>query len=148
MQKTLKGEKASVAEFAEYVLKTCPYCSNPYLKVVRRPDTIHYAELRCLSCGRFIQWLPNPNQTERKKTSRYSLGDVARFHGFSVPFCFLCLRQKEDLGSNETLTIDHIIPLSNGGEDKLENLQILCSACHKLKNWVYTYVNLHLRGEK
>lgn len=130
------------------MVKSCPYCGSPYLQINLRPDTVHYAEVRCLACGKFVMWLRNPNKTGRTETSRYDLQDVARFHGFAVPFCFLCLRQAEDLGSKETLTIDHIVPLAKGGEDKLENLQILCSACHKLKNWVCTYMNWHLKPEK
>ena len=31
------------------------------------------------------------------------------------------------------LTVDHIIPVSKGGTDHLENLQLLCSACNALK---------------
>ena len=36
--------------------------------------------------------------------------------------------------SKTRLTIDHIIPLSNGGANKIENLQWLCQECHWNKN--------------
>lgn len=32
-----------------------------------------------------------------------------------------------------TLELDHIVPHSEGGEDALENVQWLCTACHKRK---------------
>jgi hypothetical protein len=32
--------------------------------------------------------------------------------------------------SEENLQVHHIVPVSNGGKDKLENLQTLCSDCH------------------
>jgi len=30
--------------------------------------------------------------------------------------------------------IDHIVPLWNGGTDKVDNLQVLCYECHKKKS--------------
>ncbi len=32
------------------------------------------------------------------------------------------------------LTIDHILKRSNGGSNKINNLQLLCRPCHKLKD--------------
>ena len=34
---------------------------------------------------------------------------------------------------DRSLTIDHIVPVSKGGTDHLENLQLLCGACNSLK---------------
>ena len=36
--------------------------------------------------------------------------------------------------SHEDLTIDHIIPTSQGGSEKNRNLQVLCVRCHAKKN--------------
>lgn len=36
-------------------------------------------------------------------------------------------------GSSENLTIDHIRPVSRGGDNRLENLQILCQSCNSSK---------------
>jgi 5-methylcytosine-specific restriction endonuclease McrA len=40
-----------------------------------------------------------------------------------------CLR----CGSSEDLTVDHVIPLSLGGPNTIENVQPLCSACNGIK---------------
>jgi len=41
-----------------------------------------------------------------------------------------CLR----CGTTDSLTIDHIIPINKGGENKLMNLQTLCKRCNSSKS--------------
>ena len=36
-------------------------------------------------------------------------------------------------GTNEELTVDHIVPLSKGGTDLLHNLQTMCKTCNMKK---------------
>lgn len=40
--------------------------------------------------------------------------------------CYIC-------GEFDNLTVDHILPKSQGGKDNIENLQLLCVECHKVK---------------
>ncbi len=37
-------------------------------------------------------------------------------------------------GSHVKLVIDHIIPINKGGRNVVENLQILCQKCNRLKS--------------
>lgn len=39
-----------------------------------------------------------------------------------------------ECGAQDNMTVDHIIPLSKGGTDKLDNLRFLCRGCNSKKN--------------
>lgn len=123
----------------------CDNCNSPIVFVSTQETSIHYGKLVCSKCNKWFKFVTKPNPDgERKGTSRYELEQVMKFYKLEEPFCFFCLRKKEQLGFNETLTRDHIKELDKDGEDILENLQLLCSACHKLKNWMRLYLNWHL----
>ena len=131
------------------VEKICPSCKS-HLIFTETPKLIHYGKLDCPKCKKWIKWIKNPKCVKKRtKTSKYTIKNIMKFHKFSEePFCFLCLRTLKQLGEKETLTIDHIKELSKEGINGIENLQILCSACHKLKNWTGLYMNLHLNKTK
>ena len=129
----------------------CKYCGSN-LKLELTPNMIHYGRLDCVNCNRFNGWARNPegtNYDSKRIGSRADVRKVAEYHKMNQenPICFFCLRKKEQLGVNETLTVDHIQELDIGGKDEVYNMQILCSACHKLKNWARLYVNWHLNGK-
>jgi len=128
--------------------KTCPTCKK-HLIFTETPKNVHYGRLDCPLCKKFIKWVRNPEIAEKRRygTSKYSLEQVMKFYKIEEPFCFICLRKQNELGKHETLTRDHIQELDKGGKDELENLHILCSACHKLKNWVRLYLNWHLKND-
>jgi len=113
-------------------------------------NSVHYAKWVCGSCDKWFAWIKNPEKEgQRTRTSQYDIRRVMQFHRYhKEPFCFFCSRILEQLGCNETLTIDHIEEINDGGQDVLPNLQILCSACHKLKNWNRLYHNKHINGIK
>ena len=116
--------------------------------IILTPDTPHYAK-EVDDQGHFIKWVPKPTPEGESRTisTRYTLEQVLRFHKQTDSRCFFCRRMKAQLGSHETLTLDHIAEIGDeGGRDELENLQVLCSACHKLKNWMRLYFNWHMRG--
>ena len=47
------------------------------------------------------------------------------------PYCATC----NHVGTNDNpLSVDHIIPKSEGGTDALENLRVLCLRCNQRRN--------------
>ncbi len=112
--------------------------------IILTPESVHYAK-EIDDKGNFVKWVPAPNpEGVRKQSTKYGKTQIIKFHNFEKYFCFFCGRTQEKLGYNETLTIDHIDPIRESNRDELENLQILCSACHKLRHWAELYTNKHL----
>lgn len=136
--------------------KICEVCCSGII-LTKTPNNIHYGRLDCPKCG-FVGWAKNPNSNRNKGTkllrqgNRLTVDKIREFHGFKEPFCFMCLRKKNELGIRETLTADHILELRDTKEgenrDDVKNGQILCSACHKMKLWLTTYVNEHIKGKE
>lgn len=134
----------------------CEGCKSSLIKTLT-PNSPHYARLDCPKCG-FKGFARNPNNPRNKGTKLLRIGNrltvekIMKFHKFKEPFCFMCLRKKEDLGIREVLTADHILELNetedNENRDRIENGQILCSACHKMKLWITTYLNNHIKGKE
>jgi len=134
----------------------CETCNSP-LKKTLTPNNIHYARLDCPKCG-FVGWARNPENPRNKGTQLLRVGNnltvegIQNFHNYKEPFCFFCLRTRKELGIRETLTADHILELreTEKGEnrDDVSNGQILCTACHRLKLWVTTYLNEHIKGKE
>jgi 5-methylcytosine-specific restriction endonuclease McrA len=127
----------------------CRGCGSENLVFVPTQDTIHYGKMICGHCKMFSHWIKNPEspRTNTLRINSKTIQDINLFHKIKEDICFFCLRDRKQLGSKETMTIDHIIELDKGGEDQIWNMQILCSACHKLKNWARLYMNWHFNKE-
>ena len=86
------------------------------------------------------EWLHSPN-------SRFQVPEVIRLHRYirppyaEVPFsrkniflrdgyrCQYCGKK----GTSETLTVDHVIPISRGGKDSWTNVATACKQCNNYK---------------
>ncbi len=132
----------------------CEVCSSE-LKLTLTPNSPHHGRLDCPRCG-FKGFAKNPNSPRNKGTRllrtgyRLTVEKIKKYHDYKEEFCFFCLRRRNELGIRETLTADHISELRNASDDeeldRIGNGQILCTACHKLKLWMTTYVNEHIKG--
>lgn len=124
------------------IITTKKGCGKP-LKIKETPDLPHKAKILCPQCG-FRGWQPkDKNKDKKRRGSKKKPRDVFQFHNQEEKRCFFCRRLKEELGANETFTVDHIHELDYGGKDEIENMQVLCKACHTLKNHQRLYHNRH-----
>lgn len=70
---------------------------------------------------RTIKYLGRVEGTD--KLDKKMIEEIFKRNGYKCKNC----------GTDEKLNIDHINPLSNGGGNNSENLQILCKTCNEKK---------------
>jgi len=94
-----------------------PNCAVCGIRVVRKTSDLIDGKLWCLSCCR------GPRKNRRKLTEQ------RRQLFAQYPYCTYCRCQLQWKES----TIDHVVPLSKGGTNDLENLALACHPCNSLK---------------
>lgn len=113
----------------------CRFCEGEtYQKKVIRPIGPHYGEMICVSCNNRIKFLPKPRNENKRKQNKYSAEAIG------INYCEMCLRDREQLFSYETLEVHHKIQISMGGEDKPGNIWVVCTPCHRLIHFCRTYL--------
>ena len=82
----------------------------------------------------YRNWLKNKrNRLKRslnKNNSSHSFGEWQNLKAQYNWICLACGKKESEI----KLTEDHIIPLSKGGSDNIENIQPLCQSCNSRKN--------------
>ncbi|WP_187151998.1 HNH endonuclease [Treponema endosymbiont of Eucomonympha sp.] len=63
------------------------------------------------------------------KRDLYQIGLIKKYRGNKCQFCSHTIRKKSGEYYSEA---SHITPKSEGGDEKLENILVLCPNCHKL----------------
>lgn len=118
-------------------------------KIIQRPETIHSGgEQKCPICNFHLGWKKKEKNTEKRNISIYSVSY------FGIDYCQLCLRTKDKLGLNETLIRHHIIEINPEyegepkGEDKPNNIWIVCTHCHQSIHHIRRYLNYHQKYKK
>jgi len=124
----------------------CKYenCDSDNLIQKKTPESVHYARLDCVECGRLQKWVSNPKSNDQSNKRNTDIKEILELRDYNKPFCFWCTRTKEQLGYNETLEVDHIKELSDGGKDKPSNCRVICTKCHKQRNHDKLYSKEHL----
>ena len=85
---------------------------------------------RCRDTG-YISWIKNKrNRDKRNAEGSHTFGEwelLKKQYGYTCP----CCKKSEP---KVKLTEDHIVPLSKGGSDYIENIQPLCKSCNCKKH--------------
>lgn len=74
---------------------------------------------------------------QHDKKKRYRSKGYARLRNSQAKMEMLGIKKCLICGTGKNLTIDHIKPVSLGGKNNIENLQVLCSACNQIKGNKY-----------
>lgn len=158
----------------QYVVKFfCDYCGELSSERKSHYDRKlrHYCNRRCYSFDRMENWgkedqptwrggvtpseshrrwkKKNPEKMAHLKARRYARERGAKGSHTLEEWESLCDKYDNKCaacGSGEKLTKDHVIPLSKGGSDYIQNIQPLCRSCNS-KKWNHIYENPELLEE-
>lgn len=97
-------------------LITCAQCGKPFKR--SKKDTL-YCSARCYGDS-----MLSPHPRKGKEFSRAVRRAIKERDGHA---CVLC-------GASRRLEIDHIVPVSLGGDNSIDNGQTLCHDCHRSKS--------------
>lgn len=106
----------------------CPICKERRLT--------HFLSKYCKPCASTKQKAASKMCTLNKRGSDHGADGTITFEQWSAvceSFGMICLRCKRP-GTVFTLTPDHVVPLSLGGSNTIENIQPLCMSCNCSKN--------------
>lgn len=109
---------------------TCKLCFGDLRKLEKAPSFYSYICRTCWRAERNRLRSNNKSRRNRKKSVGRifvrSWIDVLSQHNWSCAHCGIRGRNK--------LTLDHIVPLNQGGNNIKENIQPLCVPCHERKD--------------
>lgn len=101
----------------------CPSCRDKVLSVTGQP-------MRMNGFGRVFANLDD------RKAARIGNSDALRTFLLvrQKSFCASCSTKLEYSAHPKSWQVDHITPVAIGGDSSIDNLQALCTACHKEKS--------------
>lgn len=115
--------------------RTCYLCRRllPTKNFTRRSDGTYFSA--CKDCNKHV-FAQRRRARLKGATGTYTTEEwedlVAQYD-----HCPRCLRKWEDIplppGRSSVITVDHIIPISKGGSNSIDNIQPLCYSCNSVK---------------
>lgn len=114
----------------------CPGCgTTEHFLQIGQWGGGHYGKQICTNCDRFIKWASKPGDAKKKRPAASK--KLVRRH--SKGFCEICLKTESQIQLPWVLEAHHIIPVEKSGGDEAGNIQICCTACHRLIHWQRNY---------
>lgn len=106
-------------------------CNAEIVEVLTESGAIHYAKKVCVVCNDFKGWASKPTNKDKRKDRNNRWRSIWKERGY---ICAFCGGNEEDFPNSGQWQLDHIVQLSDGGEDVFENTMMLCTFCHTAKN--------------
>jgi len=128
-------------DFRVMTCKKCGIVEKPYTNGQSNP--VHGYKVYCHACHTWLGWSGKTKQLKNEDGER-QISSQWTAKRLQIDTCQCCLRSLEKLGDNESLEIHHVVPVKDGGSDKLDNIWILCTTCHKEVHHRRVYFNGHM----
>lgn len=114
--------------------RPCSTCGSTKRRIELTPDLLHYGKEVCGN-GHHLRWVPTPGKEKAHRPAAHK--DLVR--KYSLGYCEICLIAEDHLPPRQTLEAHHIIEHQDGGGELRENIQIVCTKCHRLIHWNRTH---------
>jgi len=94
----------------------------------RHPEKVKksFKEYQIKNLDKFAQYARNRRALQAGAEGSFTLEEFKALCDSCGNVCLSC-------GSSEKLTVDHVLPLSKGGSNSIENIQPLCGLCNSKK---------------
>lgn len=104
----------------------CKHCGDMQYRILFKGGQ---ATAYCNKCSRYVKNLAKVHIGER-----YDMEALLRRKSEQIggTYCQMCLRTPEQMDRNCWIEPHHVIEISAGGRDSVENVELLCEHCHNV----------------